>query len=216
MDSALTYIELNRWESRVPILRAELDVAENVEYTVAERVKEGVEQGIARTKAGLVAGQVRMHMIEAEGAVDILRTRLSQLTGLPANSIRTERDSIPVLKEDTHPMTLFPGRSSPALRSKPPSNPQRLSGYVQGPSTDRCTPPPTSQLNTVWSIHRLQTMNSSLSPTLFKRTTSPLGWYCGSHFWTGPRAPAPQLRMLRRCVLEKKSNKQRTKLHSIR
>ena len=101
MDTALTYIELNRWESRVPILRAELDVAENIEYIVAERVKEGIDKGIERTKAELVEAQVRMHTAEAEGAVDILRTRLSQLTGLPANSIRTVRDSIPILREDT-------------------------------------------------------------------------------------------------------------------
>jgi outer membrane protein TolC len=101
MDTALTYIELNRWESRVPILRAELNVAENIEYIVAERVKEGIDKGIERTKAELVEAQVRMHTAEAEGAVDILRTRLSQLTGLPADSIRTVRDSIPILREDT-------------------------------------------------------------------------------------------------------------------
>ncbi|HEV2730592.1 MAG TPA: TolC family protein, partial [Terriglobales bacterium] len=100
MDTALTYIELNRWESRVPIVRAELDVAENVEYAVAERVKEGIDKAIERTRAELVDTQVKMHMTEAEGAVDILRTRLSQLTGLPANSIKTVRDSIPVLLED--------------------------------------------------------------------------------------------------------------------
>jgi outer membrane protein TolC len=101
METALSYIELNRWESRVPILRAELDVAENIEHTVAERVKEGVDKGIEQTRAELVDTQVRMHMTEAEGAVDILRTRLSQLTGLPASSIRTVRDSIPALREDT-------------------------------------------------------------------------------------------------------------------
>lgn len=115
MDTALTYIELNRWESRVPILRAELDVAENVEYTVAERVKEGIDKAIERTEAELVQTQVSMHMTEAEGAVDILRTRLSQLTGLPASAIKTERDSIPVLKEDTHPNDVV----SPQVQSSP-------------------------------------------------------------------------------------------------
>jgi len=115
MDTALTYIELNRWESRVPILRAELDVAENVEYTVAERVKEGIDKAIERTGAELVQTQVRMHMTEAEGAVDILRTRLSQLTGLSANAIKTVRDSIPVLKEDTHPNDVV----SPQVQSSP-------------------------------------------------------------------------------------------------
>jgi len=99
-DAALTYIELNRWESRVPILREELKVAENIEYSVAERVKEGIDRSIEETKAELVDAQIRVHIAEAEGAVDILRTRLSQLTGLPADSIRTLRDSIPAVRED--------------------------------------------------------------------------------------------------------------------
>ena len=101
MDTALTYIELNCWESRVPILHSELKVAENILKTVAARVKEGIDRGIEYTKAELVVAQVRVHTAEAEGAVDVLRTRLSQLTGLPANSIRTVRDSIPALREDT-------------------------------------------------------------------------------------------------------------------
>jgi len=54
-------------------------------------------------------------MTEAEGAVDILRTRLSQLTGLSANAIKTVRDSIPVLKEDTHPNDVV----SPQVQSSP-------------------------------------------------------------------------------------------------
>lgn len=99
-DAALTYIDLNRWESRLPILRSELNVAENMEYAVAERVKEGIDEGIERTKVELVEAQIRMHLVEAEGAVDILRTRLAQLTGVPKSSISTITDSIPVLKEN--------------------------------------------------------------------------------------------------------------------
>jgi outer membrane protein TolC len=101
LDTSLTYIELNKWESRLPILRAELDVAKNIEYTVAQRVKEGVDKAIERTRAELVQSQVSMRMTEAVGAVDIVRTRLSQLTGLPAGSITTVGDSIPVLMEDS-------------------------------------------------------------------------------------------------------------------
>jgi outer membrane protein TolC len=100
MDTALTYIELNKWESKLPILTSELSVAENIESNTAERVKEGIDKGVDRTKAELVMAEVRMHVTEAEGQVDVLRTRLSQLTGLPASSIRTLRDSIPTLKEE--------------------------------------------------------------------------------------------------------------------
>ena len=102
MDTALTYIELTSWESKLPILHSELKVAENIRNIEAARVKEGIDRGTEYPKAELIEAQVRMHTAEAEGAVDILRTRLSQLTGLPANSMTTVRDSIPALREDTH------------------------------------------------------------------------------------------------------------------
>ena len=114
-DVALTYIDLNRWESRLPILRSELDVARNMEYAVSERVKEGIDKGIDRTKAELVEAQVQMHLTEAEGAVDILRTRLSQLTGLPKSKIKTEQDSVPVLKKSEDQGDWI----SPAVQSNP-------------------------------------------------------------------------------------------------
>ena len=118
-DTALSYIDLNRWESRLPILRAELDVAQNMEYAVAERVKEGVDKGIERTKAELVEAQVQVHLAEAEGAVDILRTRLAQLTGLTKSNIRTVRDSIPVLKQnkDQSDLVTRAVQSNPAVES---------------------------------------------------------------------------------------------------
>jgi outer membrane protein TolC len=117
LEAALTYIELNTWESRVPILRAELSVAENIDYAVAERMKEGIDKRIDQTKAELAEAQVRMHIAEADGAIDILRVRLSQLTGLPANAIRTVRDSIPVLREDQNDVVSHVLESSPAVES---------------------------------------------------------------------------------------------------
>jgi len=118
-DTALTYIDLNRWESRLPILHAELEVAQNMEYAVAERVKEGVESGIERTKAELVEAQVQVQLAEAEGAVDILRTHLAQLTGLSKSNIRTVRDSIPILKEteDQSDLITRAVQSNPAVES---------------------------------------------------------------------------------------------------
>lgn len=97
-DTAITYIDLNRWESRLPILRTELEVAQNIEYAVAERIKEGIDKDIDRTQAELVEAQVQMHLTEAESEVHILRTRLSQLTGVSASSIVIVPESIPVLK----------------------------------------------------------------------------------------------------------------------
>ena len=100
LDTALTYIELNRWEERVPILRSEMRVVADIESAVGERIKAGVDSPIEQTKARLTDAQTRVHIAEAEGAVDILRTRLSQLTGLAAKSIKTLNDSIPRLIEN--------------------------------------------------------------------------------------------------------------------
>ena len=99
-DASLTYIELNRWEERLPILRSEMNVVSDVEYAVGERVKAGIDNPVEQTKAKLLEAQTRVHIAEAEGAVDILQTRLSQMTGLPASAIKTVRESIPVLAEN--------------------------------------------------------------------------------------------------------------------
>jgi outer membrane protein TolC len=99
METALTYIELSHWQERLPILRSELKVANDIEYAVSERIKAGVDSPIDQTKAKLAEAQVRVNLAEAEGAIDVLRTRLSQLTGVPVASIATVKESIPVLPE---------------------------------------------------------------------------------------------------------------------
>lgn len=112
-ETALTYIELSRWEERLPILRSEMNVVNDVQYAVGERVKAGLESPVEQTKAKLLDAQTRVHIAEAEGAVDILRTRLGQLTGLPANAIQTVRDSVPVLAEEA-PAGNLPERAAEA------------------------------------------------------------------------------------------------------
>ncbi|HZQ23653.1 MAG TPA: TolC family protein [Terriglobales bacterium] len=98
-ETALTYIELNQWEQRLPILQSEMKVVHDVEAAVSERINAGVDSPLEATKAKLTDAQTRVHMAEASGAIDVLRTRLSQLTGMPAQSITTARDSIPALQE---------------------------------------------------------------------------------------------------------------------
>jgi len=70
-----------------------------VEQIVGERVAAGVESEMERTRARLGTARVRMRLAEVEGSVDVLRTRLAQLTGLPAESIETVSESVPGLPE---------------------------------------------------------------------------------------------------------------------
>jgi outer membrane protein TolC len=97
METSLTYMELSRWQERIPILRSEQKVVSDVEYAMGERVRAGVDSPVEATKAKLAAAQVRVHIAEAEGAIDVLKTRLSQLTGIPAASLQTVAESIPVI-----------------------------------------------------------------------------------------------------------------------
>ena len=94
-DTVLSYAELDKWGENLRRLRAEEGAAAKLEEVMAERVKEGVESPVERTKARLVAARVRLRIVEAEGAADVLRHHLAKLTGLAASNIETVPDSIP-------------------------------------------------------------------------------------------------------------------------
>jgi outer membrane protein TolC len=96
-DTVLSYAELSKWEQRMDRLREVQAAAEKTEAAVMQRVKEGVDSEIEGTKARLSSARVRLRVAEAEGAADVLRERLSKLTGLPAQNIQTDSDSLPAI-----------------------------------------------------------------------------------------------------------------------
>jgi outer membrane protein TolC len=98
-DTVLSYAELSKWEALQSHLQQEQADAAKMEQIINDRIQEGVDNPLARNKARLTVARVRMRMAEAQGALDILRNRLSQLTGLAAASIETIADSIPQLPE---------------------------------------------------------------------------------------------------------------------
>jgi outer membrane protein TolC len=113
-DTVLSYASLSRWEQRIGRLQDEQAAALKLEEAMAERVKEGVESPVERTKARLAAARLRMRLTEAQGSADVLRQHLAKLTGLPASSIETVNDSIP-------PFPALP--EEPELNAKVESNP---------------------------------------------------------------------------------------------
>ena len=98
-DTVLSYAELSKWEALRKHLGEEQENALTMEQIVAERILEGVDKPLARNQAKLITARVRLRMAEAQGAMDVLRNRLSHLTGLPAASIETAPDSVPPLPE---------------------------------------------------------------------------------------------------------------------
>ena len=69
------------------------------EQMVAERIKEGVDTPLMQDKAHLTTARLRLRLAEAQGAIDVLRNRLSHLTGLRGGLIETEPNSMPALPE---------------------------------------------------------------------------------------------------------------------
>ena len=94
-DAAQSYAELAKWEQRLAKLHETSTEAEKFQSAVAQRVKEGVDTELDGTKARLSAARIRLRIAEAQGSADIAREHLSKLTGLPADGIQTDPDSIP-------------------------------------------------------------------------------------------------------------------------
>ena len=72
-----------------------------------------------QNKAHLSTARLRLRLAEAQGAIDVIRNRLSHLTGLAAASIETEPDSLPALPEVRQEDDLAGQavRSSPAVQA---------------------------------------------------------------------------------------------------
>lgn len=94
-DTVLSYAELANWERRLIHLQETQAEAGKMQAAVEQRVREGIDSELDGTRARLSAARVHLRVTEAQGAADVLRERLSKLTGLPAATIETDPDSIP-------------------------------------------------------------------------------------------------------------------------
>jgi outer membrane protein TolC len=99
-DTVLSYAELQKWEQRLLRLKDTEADAQKMQAAVSQRVKEGIDSELEGTKARLSAARVHLRLAEAQGAADVLRERLSKLTGMPAAEIQTE-DSLPPARQST-------------------------------------------------------------------------------------------------------------------
>ena len=99
LDVVSSYVELNRWEQELPVLYSERKLTRDMLRVVKERVQEGVDSLEEGTKTRLKAAQADYRVAQAEGAADILRHHLAELTGVPPSSITTIATSIPTMPE---------------------------------------------------------------------------------------------------------------------
>jgi outer membrane protein TolC len=118
-DAVLTYAELSKWEGLLNHLREQQGDAQKAEQIVEQRMREGVDSSLARSKAQLVTARVRLHLAQALGAIDVLRSQLAHMTGLPAASIETVAESMPALPElkQEEDLASEAAQSSPAVQA---------------------------------------------------------------------------------------------------
>ncbi|MGB9105272.1 MAG: TolC family protein [Terriglobales bacterium] len=102
LEAAITYIQLDTVASRMRLLNQQQEEANRLLSVVSDRVQAGVDSQMDLTRAKLAAAQVRMRLADAEGAADVLRERMGQLTGVPATSIETVTESIPAVPDLSH------------------------------------------------------------------------------------------------------------------
>lgn len=99
LDTALTYIQLDRSAMALNLLHQQEQEAVRTEQITSERVQAGVTPQLELTRARLATARVRVSIAQMEGNADVLRNVLSQLTGVPASGIATVTESIPKLPE---------------------------------------------------------------------------------------------------------------------
>lgn len=95
METALDYIQLDLLESSLSVQHEQQDMAAKFEDIVNQRVQAGVDAPIENARARLASARTRMQLADTQSAIDQLRLRLSQLTGLPKNAIITSTETIP-------------------------------------------------------------------------------------------------------------------------
>jgi outer membrane protein TolC len=99
LETANDYVELDTITSMLSVLQQQNDAALRAEQVVSQRVQAGIDSEVELTKAKLASARVRMKAAQAQTTADLLRQRLSQLTGLPMAQIETASESIPKLPE---------------------------------------------------------------------------------------------------------------------
>jgi outer membrane protein len=99
LDTALTYIQLDRMNTAISLLRQQETAVRKAQEITEERVAAGVDSKVEETKARLNTARVVEHMLAAEGVAETLRTQLAQLTGLRASDIEVVTESVPTLPE---------------------------------------------------------------------------------------------------------------------
>lgn len=113
-DTVLVYLELLKWQQLNDHFREQHEDAVRQEQIVEQRIEAGIGNPQSRIQAKLVSARANLHIEQAQGALETLRSNLSQLTGVPANAIEVTAESVPGF-----PDTPAPQDTDAAVNSNP-------------------------------------------------------------------------------------------------
>ena len=98
-DTVLAYMELVKWERNLDGISRQHDSAVRMQRIAMQRIDAGVDRPQMETEAKLAVARASLHVLQAQNSVQSLRMLLSQLTGIPAASIQTDPNSVPVFPD---------------------------------------------------------------------------------------------------------------------
>jgi outer membrane protein TolC len=116
-ETALTYVQLVRTLDKINVLTTLVEQAERSENILKQRLQEGVAALLDVKRASLTLARSRLRLADSTSAADLLRIRLSQLTGLPLAEISPDPASIPQLPEVLDTDVSRAVQNSPAIRA---------------------------------------------------------------------------------------------------
>jgi outer membrane protein TolC len=95
LSTAIAYAELDNLNSKLTLLHEQQIAAQKAQFITEQRVKEGLEAQLEMQRAKLLSARIELKLAESEGAADVLRERLSKLTGIAPDKLETVTDSVP-------------------------------------------------------------------------------------------------------------------------
>ena len=110
LDAALDYLQLNTITQQLTALDQEAGYAEKLTTIEQDRLEAGVESRMAATRAELTAAQADLKRLDLQAQAALLRKRLSDLTGLPEDLLKTKPESVPPAPAGEP--RLLPGRTA--------------------------------------------------------------------------------------------------------
>jgi outer membrane protein TolC len=94
-DAALDYVQLDADRRRIEVLDEQNGDASRLTAIEQWRLDAGVGMREDVLRAKLLSAQIRLKRLHIQDDIDVVRERLAHLTGLPADSLVTETNSIP-------------------------------------------------------------------------------------------------------------------------